>query len=252
MRPPDPLRWLRRPALAALAALTVVLVGGCAYPGAEIIAESGAAHAAVEAPELAVGSRWVYRASDGFRAPVVWTETREVVARDSSGYTVRVTQHGPDVDGTRTEIWSAPGVVRVGALFNDETRQFKTPLLRYRFPLIPGASWNQWIDDYNETTKKAGQINHYVRVEGWDRVTTPAGTFDAIRMRVLMRLDDQEFWREPTTCNDVIWYAPTVGAPVREEKDAEYRERGDQRDGLDVVRTQHALLELESYSAGPR
>ena len=232
-----------------LAAVAAALVGGCASLGGAITAQSGALHPSVEAPKLAVGTRWVYRASDGFRMPVVWTETREVVAHDMSGYTVRVTQRGPSVDGTRTEIWSAPGVVRVGALFNDETRQFRTPLLRYRFPLVAGASWNQWIDDYDDTTKKSGQINHYVRVEGWDRVTTPAGTFDAIRMRVLMRLDDQEFWREPTTCNDVIWYAPAVGAPVREEKNAEYRERGDQRDGLDVVPTQHALLELESYTA---
>ena len=235
--------------LVAVAA-AVALVAGCAFPGAAITTESGAGRPPVEAPQLAVGARWIYRASDGFRTPVVWTETREIVAHDAGGYTVRVTQHGPSVDSTRTEVWSAPGVVRVGALFNDETRQFRTPLLRYRFPLVPGASWNQWIDNYNETTKKAGQINHYVRVEGWDRVTTPAGTFDAIRMRVLMRLDDQEFWREPTTCNYLIWYAPAVGAPVREEKNAEYRERGDQRDGLDVIPTQHALLELESYS-GP-
>lgn len=239
-------------ALAAVALVAGAFAGGCAFPGGAITAESDAGHAPVEAPQLSVGTRWVYRARDGFRVPVLWTETREIVARDASGYTVRVTQHGPTVDGTRIERWSAPGIVDVGALLDDETRKFKTPLERYRFPLVPGASWSQWIDNYNETTKQAGQINHYVRVGGWDRVTTPAGTFDAIRLRVLMRLDDQEFWRDPTTCNDVIWYAPAVGAPVREEKNAEYRERSDPRDGLDVVPVQHALLELESYTPGPR
>lgn len=226
------------------------LVAGCAFPGGATAPTSDAGHAGVEAPHLTVGTRWVYRARDGFRAPVVWTETREIVAHDASGYTVRITQRGPSVDEARTETWSAPGIVRVGALFNDETRQFKTPLLRYRFPLVSGASWNQWIDNYNETTKKAGQINHYVHIEGWDRITTPAGTRDAIRLRVLMRLDDEEFWREPTTCNDLIWYAPAVGAPVREEKNCQYRERGDHRDGIDVIPTQHALLELESYISG--
>ena len=67
-----------------------------------------------------------------------------------------------------------------------------------------------------------------MRVGGWEKVSTPAGAFDAIRMRVLMRLDDEEFWRYPTTCNYLVWYAPAVGAPVREEKEAEYYERGEE------------------------
>lgn len=233
--------------------VTMALAAGCALvAGCASMGGFGAdhAHAAVEAPKLTVGTRWVYRARDGFRVPEVWTETREIVAHDADGYTVKITRRGPTVDDTRTETWSAPGIVRVGALLSAETRQFKTPLERYRFPLAVGASWTQWIDDYDETTKKAGQINHYVRVEGWDRISTPAGTFDAVKLRVLMRLDDGEFWREPTTCNDLIWYAPAVGAPVREEKNAEYRERGDRRDGIDVVPVQHALLELESYTPG--
>jgi len=67
-----------------------------------------------------------------------------------------------------------------------------------------------------------------------------------------MRLDDEEFWRYPTTCNYLVWYAPAVGAPVREEKDAEYYERGEEMDGQGAVRAQHTLLELTSYSPGPR
>lgn len=246
----SPDRPARRLALLALALGTgSAVVAGCASVGGP-----GQTHPAVEAPKLAVGARWVYRARDGFRVPVIWTETREIVAHDANGYTVRITKRGPDVDETRTETWISPGIVRVGALLDSETRQFKTPLERYLFPLTPGKSWSQWIANYNETTKKAGEINHYVRVGGWDRISTPAGTFDAIGLRVLMRLDDDEFWRYPTTCNDLIWYAPAVGAPVREEKDAEYRERGAGRDGIDVIRVQHALLELESYSpgSGPR
>ena len=81
-------------------------------------------------------------------------------------------------------------------------------------------------------------------------MTTPAGAYDAIRLRVLMRLDDGEFWREPTTCNYLLFYAPAVGATVREEKNAEYREKGDQRDGIGSVPAQHAVLELVSYARG--
>ena len=202
------------------------------------------------APTPAVGARWTYRGREGFRAPLIWEETHEVTAASAAGITVRVTAKGGWLDIQRQETFVAPGVVRAGALMDIETRRFATPLERFRFPLAPGQSWNQWVDNYNETTKREGTINRYVRVGGWEKVSTPAGEFDAIRMRVLMRLDDDEFWRYPTTCNYVIWYAPAVGAPVREEKEAEYLERGDTLDGMGAIRAQHTLLELVSYTHG--
>ncbi|HXT04253.1 MAG TPA: hypothetical protein VN760_08730 [Casimicrobiaceae bacterium] len=237
-----PLPTLHRIALVAL----VALAGGCA--GIDQRGDTSGPVAA--APSPAVGARWTYRGREGFRVPVVWEETHEVTALGASGITIRVTQKGPTLDVERQEVLAAPGVVRTGALMDVETRRFTEPLIRYRFPLAPGEAWNQWVDNFNETTNKAGQINRYVRVGGWEKVSTPAGVFDAIRMRVMMRLDDEEFWRYPTTCNYLVWYAPAVGAPVREEKDAEYYERGEEMDGQGAIRAQHTLLELTSYSPG--
>jgi hypothetical protein len=202
------------------------------------------------APTPAVGTRWTYRGTEGFRAPLVWEEVHEVTGLGANGIAMRVTLKGGWLDVERRELLDAPGAVRSGALMDIETRRFAQPLLRYRFPLAPGATWNQWVDNFNETSNRTGQINRYVRVGGWEKVSTPAGVFDAIRMRVLMRLDDEEFWRDPTTCNYVLWYAPAVGATVREEKEAEYYERGDPRDGQGAIRAQHTLLELVSYTPG--
>jgi hypothetical protein len=205
---------------------------------------------AAPAPTFRVGDRWVYRASDGFRVPVTWDETHEVTAVSADGITVRVTQIGPTVNNQRTELWATPGMLKTGAVFDEETRRFNPPLPYYEFPLSPGKRWGGWVDQFNVTTNKAGQINRYVTVHGWAKVPTPAGTFDAIRMRVLMRLDDEEFWRYPTTCNYLLFYAPAVGAIVRAEKDAEYWEKGggDMRGGTGAIRAQHAALELTSYT----
>ena len=239
---PMPLLKGTRIALLAL----VTLTGGCAG-----LDQRGDVNGrVVTAPSYAVGARWTYRGSEGFRSPLVWEETHEVTAVGANGITVRVSLKGERVDGERIEVLAAPGIVRSGALMDIETRRFATPLERFRFPLATGETWNQWVENFNETTNKAGQINRYVRVGDWERVATPAGVFDAIRMRVMMRLDDEEFWRYPTTCNYVIWYAPSVGAPVREEKDAQYYERGDEFDGSGAIRAQHTLLELTSYSPG--
>ncbi|HSQ82964.1 MAG TPA: hypothetical protein VLU54_17840 [Casimicrobiaceae bacterium] len=229
-----------------LVAAVVLAAGlaGCAATGQP----PGGAQLA-EAPKLEVGARWVYRGQDGFRTPDAFQETIEVTAVGPAGAEVSVTRRGSSGDFVRRETWAAPGLVLAGSLTGNETLRFSTPLERYRFPLYTGQTWNQWIDSYNETARKAERINHYVRVGRWEKVSTPAGAVDAIRLRVLMQLGDEEFWRHQTMCNYLIWYAPAVGAAVREEKDCEYLEKGS-RDGTTPVRTQHAVLELIAYTPG--
>ncbi|HEY1327769.1 MAG TPA: hypothetical protein VGI14_12585 [Casimicrobiaceae bacterium] len=230
----------------ALVAALALLAAGCA--STDFGTSPGPP---VAAPTFKVGDRWVYRGREGFRVGMEWEETHEVTAVDANGITVHVTYNGERLTGDRFEVLQAPGLVMQGALMDIETRRFDEPLKRYVFPLTPGETWNQWVNNLNETTRKFGQINRYGRVEGWTTVATPAGTFDAIRVRVLMRLDDEEFWRLPTQCNYLIWYAPAAGAPVREEKEAEYWEKGDRMDGMGAVRAQHTLLELVSFSHAP-
>ncbi|MEP7180945.1 MAG: hypothetical protein ABI886_02015 [Betaproteobacteria bacterium] len=244
------MRTAFRTLIVVLPAAALALLAGCAGTG--FGGDGGAP--AVEAPAYAVGDRWTYSATDGFfRSAVTWTETHEVMAVGADGVTVRITQKGSTVANQRIEQWPAPGKVRVGALFDAETRRFDPVVLdRYRYPLASGRTWSQWLDNFDESTGKPGQINHYVRVGGWDKVTTPAGTFDAISLRVLMRLDDEEFWRWPTTCNYLVWYAPAVRGIVREEKEGQYREKGDAIDGQSTIRSQHAVVELTGFTPGKR
>jgi hypothetical protein len=37
-----------------------------------------------------------------------------------------------------------------------------------------------------DDARREGAINRYVVVGGWQKITTPAGTFDAIQLRVIM------------------------------------------------------------------
>ena len=94
------------------------------------------------APSLAVGDRWVYNCSDGYRTRVNWTETHEISAIDQTGIAVRVTGRGDTMNFERVELYSAPGQMLIGAVYdNAETRRFASPISVYRFPLTPGASW---------------------------------------------------------------------------------------------------------------
>jgi hypothetical protein len=235
---------LTRALYIAFIVTSVAVLAACAGAGGR---GSGLA---ADAPAYRIGDRWVYRGEDGFRVKTVWEETHEITAIGPEGITVRITQKGPTLDVTRTEIWTAPGQVKVGAVYDNETRRFAAPLERYDFPLADGKTWDQRVDNYNEATKQTGNINRYVHVGGWEKVTTPAGTFDAISMQVVMRLDDEEFWRWATTCNYLVWYAPAAHGVVREHRNAQYVEKGTGANGGGTVRTQFGDLDLVSFSPG--
>jgi hypothetical protein len=222
-------------------AASALLAGGCVSVG-------GAAGPPAPAPILRVGDRWVYNCADGYRVPVTWVETHEVTAIDATGIAVRVTLVGPTMNYSRVELWTAPGVVAIGSAYDDaETREFRSPMVRYQFPLTPGASWTQNLDNPNPENQLVSTINRYVKVGGYSTVATPAGTYNAIAMRTLMSVDDNNPFRFPTNCNYETWWAPEVGAKVRETKYATYIERGDSMDAV-AIRAQNTVIELASYS----
>ena len=230
-------------ALVRLSSLLALFLVACAS-----VDPGGAPGPPAEPPAFRVGDRWVYEGQDGFRAPVRWQETHEVVAVGPQGTTVRIVASGDGIDVQRTEQWIAPGLVERGAVYGFETKRFDPPLSRYSYPLVPGMQWSQRVRDANAARGPYGPIDRYTTVGGYERITTPAGTFDTIRLRVLMRLDDETFWRTPTDCNYFVWYAPALGIAVREERDAEYREKSDPAVPMAMVRVQHATLTLVSMT----
>jgi len=98
-------------ASAVAAGAMLVALAGCAA-----LDSPGSGGPVVDAPAYRIGDRWIYQAADGFRAPVRWEETREVIAIGADGITVRITQLGPTVNNSRTEQWSSPGIVRACAV----------------------------------------------------------------------------------------------------------------------------------------
>lgn len=226
-----------------IASVVTLLIAGC---GTAPI--SGTAGPAVEAPALHVGDRWVYHAVDGYRQKIVWDETREIAAVGADGITVKVTSTGGGMNFTRTEAWAAPGVVRSGAIYEVETDRFDPPLIRYKYPMESGMTWSQSVRDLNKPPTPYGPIRVSATVGGYESVTTAAGTFDAIKIRYLMQLDDETFWRFPTQCNYVVWYAPSVGAPVREQRRSYYLEKS--VESAPQVPGQNAVYELTSFTRG--
>jgi len=223
-------------ATPALVASSCVSVGGAAGPPAA-------------APIVRVGDRWVYNCSDGYRVPVTWVETHEVITIDATGIAVRVTLVGPTMNYNRVELWQAPGIVVIGSIYDDAiNRSFTAPFIRYQFPLTPGGSWRQTVRYPNPDNQLTSNVQCSIRVGGYETVTTPAGTFNALVMRTIMSVDDNNPFRFPTQCDYMTWYAPEVGARVKETKYATYTERGDEQ--AIAIRAQNTTIELASYAKG--
>lgn len=209
----------------------------------------GAPGAPAPAPVYARGDRWVYRGRDGFRQPVVWEEVREVISVASDGIVIRITRQGPGVDTDRTERLVAPGLVTMGAVFDSETRVFAQPLERFRFPLMPGATWRQSLANYDLTTRQEDPLLRSTTVGGWKPIATPAGSFDALMMRVLMQFNLNDPFRWPMQCNYLFGWSPAAGATVYEERYATYLEKGDLNSAIEI-RAQNSTLELTSFRRG--
>jgi hypothetical protein len=203
------------------------------------------------APTMVVGDRWVYNVKSGVGlSSIAYQEIREVTALNGGGGRFEVT--GKTADGkdfTRVEEFASPGVLRFGALCIDEAFRFPAPLQRFEFPIAPGQRSSKWVDVVSDPGGRKGQINYYFHARGWERQTVPAGTYDAIRVDVLMALDDSTPFRNATTCSFTYWYSPGVRGTVRERRTAQYTELDE---GFATIPLLDASYELASFTPGRR
>ncbi|MDR2709958.1 MAG: hypothetical protein LBB65_01240 [Burkholderiales bacterium] len=231
-----------------LTAGILLTLSGCAA----IMGLDGDASKQAEAPDYRVGDRWVYHIEEGYRMHLSWDETWEITKIDNNGVTVQITSQGSRLNGieTRTEIWPQPGLVSQGALMNTETRQFNTPYQRYRFPMRAGDSWSQWLDTADKKERYGQQQPNFItRAWGWEKIKSPVGETDALKLNQVIRFDDEDPWRYPTRASYISWYAPEVNNIVRAEKRAGFIEKGDGRSAIEIT-SQLETVELRSYTRG--
>jgi hypothetical protein len=196
--------------LASLALFVATIVGCTAVQATE------RSDGAVQVPQVRAGDRWTFRIVEGYRQKMTWVETDEVTGVAPGSITIAVRMDGPRGTIAREEVWDAPGVVRSGAIMGTETKRFEPALIRYRFPLTPGATWSQRVRDVDKPRSPYGDVSFRANVVGHERISTPAGEFDAVKIRYVYQLDDETLQNYPTQCEYVVWYSPAVGSAVKE------------------------------------
>lgn len=220
---------------SALLLSVALLVSACAeFPSAP------APVAIVQAPTLAAGDRWVYRQINPYNNTLVQvlTDTLEPTGR---GFTLTLrSDRGP----SEREVVPAPW--QLAAESGPLPRRFTNPLVQIRFPLRPGSVWHQQV----RVVDAYGNRYDWITVGhalGWKRVTTPAGTFSALKVVLQMNLGDGNGMWGNTHVYEVLWYAPRVKRWVRRE----LRYWRVERTNIPRVEKDWKVWELASYSVRP-
>ncbi|MHB8873483.1 MAG: hypothetical protein ACYC8T_07330 [Myxococcaceae bacterium] len=96
------------------------------------------------------------------------------------------------------------------------TQTYDFALVEHLFPFRPGMSWHQRVRQVQSGDAASSVEDLEIEVVGWERVTVPAGTWDALKVRKVsrpVRPGESAVTEYVTT----FWYVPEVKAEVRTE-----------------------------------
>jgi hypothetical protein len=191
-------------ALVAIFCACAMPAGGGAQQAAPAASKPGRQ---VERPDVKVGDLWKYRITDTFTRLA-----REVSIEVTSVTQDRIhTRSSLSANTATTDTWDREwNQLAEGAVVY-------TPFYPwFRFPLQEGGQWSGIV----QFVTGSGVMRHQVsaRVAGWERITVPAGTFDAARivMRgILSETQTKNYYAANGPVSNVIWYAPAIRRFVR-------------------------------------
>ena len=195
----------RLPVLLAFLPWTVALPGYAQQAPVATAARADTVNGRAERPDVKVGESWRYRITDRY-TNLTHAASFEVTA-------VTENRIHTQTSGGVIEIWDRNwNLTRQGEI---EYSPFYPSL---QFPLEPGKRWSGTV----QWKISSGIMQHQVtaQVAGWERVTVPAGSFDAVK--VILRGNFLEsltlsYYAQNGAVSHTIWYAPAVRQIVKKE-----------------------------------
>lgn len=191
--------------ITALAASTAI-VASAATGGASLPPPVAVPLTQAEAPVFRVGEEWKF------------AYTNELDPSKNKTYVQRVANVSPE--GVRLEIPSSGGprfvdLDRDGNFVRSAVESFAPSAETLRFPLFVGKSWDA---EYTYTSGNwTSHCERESKVVAVERVSTPAGIFDAFRVESRTGYSGTAVSSGAGRSYSVDWYAPAVGRVVKED-----------------------------------
>jgi len=206
---------------------------------------------AVAAP--AVGDTYVYRVSNAYNNEARGSLTYRVDNIDSDRVTVSVTPDQPSLGLPYTTVSTRDGNWLRHPLINHDMSvdyTFSPAYPAYVAPLDTGKSWSTRVRATNPNSIRGNSVRVDGEVLGTERITTPAGAFDTIKVRRRVYAGDWDTFISETSIVETDWYAPALGLPVRTERNSSYLnpQQCGATSSCTPVRGDWNLIELVRYS----
>lgn len=100
--------------------------------------------------------------------------------------------------------------------------EFNPPYPDHAFPLSLQSAWSQRVNARNAATGRVQSVRVDGNVLGAERISTPAGQFDTIKIARKVYVGDFDAFLSETQISETEWYSPQLGRAVRLERNSEW------------------------------
>jgi hypothetical protein len=236
----QPRRIFMRNGIALLAAGSVpALLSGCATAGRYAAQDDHAASV------ITAGDEWAYDELNGYARERV--AQLRYVAEQGSPPSLRLEVAGKPLSGVRSEQheeYDAAWVVARDTVYDTENR-YDPPLPLLPALLEPGAHENWQSMVTNDDTSRPRRWHVQIDALQTEQVTVPAGTFEALRVRRLIKFEHPDFFRSHSERVDTLWYSPQVKRWVKREWQGQYLQK--MRSRIPYFREDWIIWELTAF-----
>jgi hypothetical protein len=161
-------------------------------------------------PDVHVGDRWSWQHTNGLANEKDLTRIEDIIEVSDNEIRTRVRVKGKSESGiaTYTREWNPTDVIYA---------QYDPNLKEYAFPLEVGKKWKSSADKRLFSNGKHGKFFLEGEVVAFEKVTVPAGTFDAYKINVALDASGTDEDANIGNTVETYWYAPSVKRYVKYE-----------------------------------
>ena len=204
----------------------------------------------VSTPAAKVGDYWEYAVRDGYTRIPRGIYRYEVTSADAERVVVALTTEGQQLD---TLVYGAGWNGRELPVTDLQRFRYEPSLPAYAYPLEPGKTWKSVVSSTDVATGKRYRTYVYGKVVGWERVTVPAGAFDALKVQRQVFAGNMEGHQTQEEITETDWYAPSVRRAVLTQTSSQHfdNSRGGGDGGGEyplLIRGDWLIGELVAYS----
>jgi len=161
-------------------------------------------------PDIHVGDRWSWEHTNGLANEKDFTQIQDIVEVSANEISTRIRVKGKpgSAIATYTREWNPIDVV---------SARYAPYLKDFSFPLEIGKKWEGNADKMLFSNGKHGKFSLKGEVVAFEKVTVPAGTFDAYKINVVLDASSTDEDANIGNTVETYWYAPSVKRYVKLE-----------------------------------